>query len=263
MALGSLAVLYLEFFEFFETRGWIFKSLYWPEGITPKNTIYLVILGMAIFVACRVQFSRLTPANVHKFRDLVLELYWAESYAELFAIFHRHLPELFRIYDDDFALARFRSSLSPSAFLIGKEFDVLLSGSSGGTIQRKKRRGRSILDYFSSFLPFRRVLYAVLPNHTQAQNTARELVRAVFLSPRFVTALVRTRPYLGLAVLGTSKQSFERNDFAELYFKELMRDPQSVLYTELQNSQETARGNPEAGSPGRRSANVSGAVAFL
>jgi len=55
--------------------------------------------------------------------------------------------------------------------------------------------------------------------------------------------MVRTRPYLGLAIIQTAKRSFERFDFAELYLKELLREPQSILYTELQNNQDLSRGH--------------------
>src|SRR5712692_4476076 len=91
VALGSLAVLYLEFFDFVEAHGWVLKSRHWPKGITPQNTIYLVMLAVAGIVAFRIRFAHLTKSNIHKFRELVLELYWGASYAELFAIIQKHL----------------------------------------------------------------------------------------------------------------------------------------------------------------------------
>ncbi len=49
--------------------------------------------------------------------------------------------------------------------------------------------------------------------------------------------MAKTRPYLGLAVIRAIKTSFDRYDFFELYLKDLLREPQSVLYTELKNNE--------------------------
>src|SRR5947208_2468560 len=149
IALGSLVVLYLEFFDFVEAHGWVLKYRHWPEGITPKNTIYLVMLGVAGFVALRIRFAHLTKSNIHKFRELALELYWSASYAELFAIIQKHLRELFRLYDSDFVLARIRARLTPSVWLIGDQFDVFLSG--GGHVAKHKRKRKIIPSWLIRF----------------------------------------------------------------------------------------------------------------
>jgi hypothetical protein len=234
--LASTAVLYLEFFDFCEAHGWIFSSRPWPDGITPQNTIYLVMVVAVIFVGLRIRFAHLTTGNIRKFRELVEELYWSQSFGELFAMLQTHRKELFRIYDSDYFLARLQRQMQPlSSF---EEF--LLEARPNDTKPKGMRVSKRVL---ALLRPFNWILSGVLPEYSQAQETARELVRAIFLSPRFVEALARTRPYLGLEMIRTAKPSFERYDFAELYLKALLSDPQSVFYTEIRNNQNIIKGS--------------------
>jgi len=80
-------------------------------------------------------------------------------------------------------------------------------------------------------------LIRLFPANDAAQQSAREVVRGIFLSPKFLTALAMTRPYLGLEIIKLSKNSFERSDFVDLFVKELLRDPHSVLFREIENNQ--------------------------
>ncbi len=231
----ALAVLYLEFYDFCAAHHWVLTSRTWPEGITPKNTTYLVMLGAAIFIALRVKFTHLTKGKVFKFRELVEELYWAESYGELFTIVQTHLEELFRIYDSDFVLARFRNRLN-NLTVPSIESQILLLSE---TTTQERRARRSFLDRWPSFLwPVAPVIVQMLPRYDRAQEAARELVRGVFLSPKFLSGLTRTRPYLGLEIIRHSKPSFERFDFVELALNGLLRDSQSILYREVRNNQD-------------------------
>jgi hypothetical protein len=250
-AFGSLVILYLEFFAFCEARGWVITSRQWPEGITPQNTIYLVLLGMTIILALRVKFAKLTPKNIFKFRELVLELYWSKSYAELFAIIQKHIQQLVRIQNDDFAFARIRRHLTPSVRFILKGFDFT---SSVGNPKKVGAKQRAIEKAYRvlRLRPLSTVLLHVLPDHGREQNAAQELMRSVFFSARFLEALATTRPYLGLDII-QSTQSFEKNDFTELYIKQLLREPQSVLYLELQNNQQMT-------APGRYVINESNSI---
>jgi hypothetical protein len=117
IAAGFLLVMCLEFRDFRIARGWLLTTRRLPVGITAKNSMYLVLLAVAAFVALRIKFSRLTKGKIFKFRELVEELYWAGSYGELFTLIQKHLKELFKIYDSEFFLSRVRSSLDRLIFL--------------------------------------------------------------------------------------------------------------------------------------------------
>jgi hypothetical protein len=70
-----------------------------------------------------------------------------------------------------------------------------------------------------------------------ARGIARDIIRGILLSPRFVNPLVRTRPYFGLEIIREAARCQERFDFVDVYLTELMRDTQSALYAELRNNQ--------------------------
>ena len=237
---GCSLILCLEFYEFLEAQiRWLPEPSRWPTGITPKNAIYLVMLVFAAAFWFMVRFTHLTKGRILKFRELIEELYWTESYGELFAMLQKHLTELFRIYNSDFVLSRLRQRLTSLRTPTVEDFDRFikeldLPAPASATALRKRTRRR----FFDHALrPVAPAIRRFLPEYDQAKQTARELVRGIFLSNKFLEALARTRPYLGLEIIRQSKSSFERLDFVNLYMKELLRDSQSVLYTELHNNQ--------------------------
>jgi hypothetical protein len=112
-------VLCLEFYEFLDAHiSWVPGLTCWPTGITPKNATYVLMLVAACFLALRIRFTHLTKGRIYKFRELVEELYWAQSYGELFTLLQNHLKELFRIYESEFVLSRIRSRLKPLSWHI-------------------------------------------------------------------------------------------------------------------------------------------------
>jgi hypothetical protein len=189
---GFMLVVYFQFYEMVERRGWVlFPKVARPRGLGPSDAMRLVLIGMTAVIGIHIRcFARLTRRNVSKFRELVEELYWTESYGELFALIQAHYVQLFEIYHDRSpCLSRFPA--------------------------------------LASFLPSRQ-------NH---EGTAAETIRFLFLSPRFVERLAKSRPYLALQFLDKLKEAHWYFDFIDLYFRELIADPTSILYTELENNQ--------------------------
>lgn len=183
---GSLAVLYLQFYDFFEIRGFVFARA-WPSGVTPVNTTYLVLLGMMLWLAFRMTFTRLTLRKLDKFRLLLEELYWSEAFGELFRLLQKYRTQLFDIYNR----RTFRSRYPMTARL-----------------SRSHERGPEIV---------------------------QEIIRTLFVSPKFVASLARTRPYLALDILSAWSEHL-RYEFLNLYFRELLADRTSVFYAEISDS---------------------------
>jgi hypothetical protein len=241
VVLGFLGVAYLEFYEFFLSRGWVFKGT-WPQGINPRNTTYLIMATAVAFVAARIRFARLTTRKIQQFRELVEELYWSESYGELFTLLQGHLNELVRIYNSEFQLARLRNWLDARARsprINPKILAEMLRGVETSAGITRPNRDRHWLQkrssaMISSLAPH---IVKLLPEYDRSEQIARDIFRDVLVSPRFVTALIRTRPYLGIEILRESRACQERHDFIDLYFRGLLRDSQSVLYAELHNNQ--------------------------
>jgi hypothetical protein len=243
---GIFAVLSLEFYEFLQRHlSWLPPKECWPQGLTPKNATYLVILVVAATLWIRLRFAKLTRSKMSTFRELIEELYWNGNYGELFALLHTHLKSLFRIYSSDYFLPRLRERLSPissirsTAFLVDELAKAKgappLTQANNSTGRRYYRRIRSSISHTAW-----RVL-RLLPVDDTSQDSSRELIRGVFLAPKFLTALAQTRPYLGLEIIELSTQSFERAEFVDLFVRELLRDHHSVFYREIQNNQNTWR----------------------
>jgi hypothetical protein len=96
LLIGSLTVIYLQFYDFFETRGINFAPL--ARGLTPANTTCLALLAMAAWLAARLRFARLSVAKMPKFRQLLEELYWSNSFGESFSLLQNCRIQLFDIY---------------------------------------------------------------------------------------------------------------------------------------------------------------------
>lgn len=243
MLLGFFFVLYLEFNEFFSARGWVIHKP-WPVGITPRHAVYLVMFVVAAFLWFRIRFARLTPGKIQEFRELVEQLYWSESYGELLTLLQGHLTELFRIEDSRFFLMNFRARLQalsshqyyPRMF---QQLQSALGQSSDTAVPRKKNVISHLIRKWGQpvMRPIAPALVWMLPDQQSSQATAHDIIRIVFLSSKFVAALVKTRPYFGLQVIREAAHCREKFEFADIYLTELMRDTQSALYAEVRNNQ--------------------------
>ena len=199
LILTFLLVLYLEFNEFCSVRGWVLHRP-WPRGVTPQNTIYLVIASSIIILIVGLRFSRLSRNKIGRFRELFERLYWDERYGELFAILENNIDSLFKLAQPDWS-DRLRSVLNRARGTISIDETIRLLdqakasagiNESGGLLQRltikiQKWAARPLLLY--------------LPDHRESQQAVKELLGGFLLSPRLLKVLVRTRPYLGLSVI--------------------------------------------------------------
>ncbi|MFZ0636668.1 MAG: hypothetical protein WA755_09160 [Candidatus Acidiferrales bacterium] len=243
VSVGSLAILYLEFNEFCTVHGWTFKGP-WPSGITPRNAMYLVMAAVTIILWIRIKFSRLTKGKIQEFRELVEQSYWSESYGELLTLLRMHLRQLFKISESQSLLLRLRSRLKP---LSGEELDpnsverlIVALGQVDPAAPPKERKwlAQAFRNFCASALrPLVSGAFKLIPDTDKARAIARDIIRGILLSPKFASALTRTRPYLGLEIIREAAHSQDRGEFVDVYLQELMRNTQSALYAELRNNQ--------------------------
>ena len=240
-------VSYLEFYDFFLARDWVF-SRPWPQGLTPRNTIYLVMTATLVFLAVRIRLRRLTPSKVREFRDLIEELYWNESYGELFGLLQNHLHDLRRISTSDYWPARIQKKETAQRFLVSltavedelpKTMDTRELSELGRTKGTRTRIGTAARTFTRNAAS--QLGLWVLPNYEEAAMTAREINRNILLSRRFISALTRTRPYFALKILRHLEGTHELFDFVDLYLRQLLGDAQSVLFEEVRNNQNTSK----------------------
>jgi hypothetical protein len=84
-----------------------------------------------------------------------------------------------------------------------------------------------------------------LEKSDMSQQYAAEIVRGIFIAPRFLAVLAQTRPYLGLDIIKASSDKFERVAFLDAFLKELLRDSHSVFFREIENNQNISSGRYE------------------
>jgi hypothetical protein len=242
IVIGSLGIMYLEFYDFFLARDWVVHRP-WAPGINAKNSAYLIFVVVSIFVWFRIFTSKLTRKNSRKFGELAEELLWSESYGELLALMHRHYKELFKIYKSDFAPSRWRNSLMRRGSFDSESLrqwlgsldlpepsDTTRSISKASEHPILQRAKSALLGCVSRF-------DNLLPDYEESKELAGDIIRQIVLSPRFVSALARTRPYFGLEILREAAKCREQFEFADDYLTELIGDPHSVLYAELSRNQ--------------------------
>jgi len=245
--IAAVAVVILEFYELLKAHvTWFPATDCWPKGLTPKNAIYLIILMVSLILAARLRFAKLTRSKMSTFRDLVEELYWNGNYGELFALLQTHLSNLFKIYDSDFFFLRLRDKLNPlnfrghTASLINELARAAGMPPMQTTTSRRLNDWKRRLLQIVSAIAWR--IVRLFPVNQEPEESAHDVVRGIFLAPKFLSALAQTRPYLGLDIIKRSKRSFERADFVELFVRELLKDTHSVFYREVQNNQNVSNG---------------------
>ncbi len=230
---ASLLVLYLEFNEFCSAKGWVL-SRPWPTGVTPQNTIYLVLLAASAILLLRLRFKRLSRNKIEQFRELVEQLYWSESYGEVFTLLQSNLPELFRIAESNTWWHRLRSRLRRAGGNWNPDeiralIDQITAAEAPGAHARHSPGWvRYLASQFLNLLP---------KGDDKSGRRAQELISGILLSPRLVTALVTTRPYLGLDIIRQWARSYERTEFINLYIAQLIRDTASIFYIEIEKNQ--------------------------
>ncbi len=221
-----LAVLYLEFYDFFLTRHIAPKNDTWPVGLTPKNAVYIVLVISAVAILFRLRFSHLTRHKIRHFRDLAEQLLWSQRYEELISLLTRHLNPLFKIYHASFPLVHLRDRMLPP---------------SEEQLQRPKEdsgdQDQSYNSIYKLIKPCLKRLARCLPTYERSQFVAQEVVHALFLSPSFIKGLTQIRPYFALSVLQGWGDDYRTREFFYLYLTELLQDSSSVLYAEIYNTQ--------------------------
>jgi hypothetical protein len=241
LTLGFLVATYLQFYTFFEVHQLALSRSDWPRGLSPENFTYVVILILVAFLGLRVRFVTLSRRRIYKFQELAEQLLWSETYAELISLFDRHLHEFFRIYYGNYALGKVRLRLARNIAPRIEDLIVELDGQ-GERDRPKEGRTRHRKQVIAP-PTLVRLLLIVLPDYSQEQDAAQETARSVLLSPGFVDALARSRPYLGLEIIRIWRGHHDQFEFVDLYITRLVENEASVFYRELANNQNMTAGS--------------------
>lgn len=238
ISVAFAAIVVLELYDWLFGNGWVpCLPLFLPKS---NEIAFLVALGSVLLLVSWVHVGPLPKGKLRLFRDLIEELIKNEQYVEGIRLMEAHLDRLTQIRQQDFLFPRIRrwlESFDPvrpaSIENILKRLNVLNDDTPSNarpTFARIVRTG--VVNIFGRVAGN---IGRLLPSGEGAKEQASEIFRLALLHPEFIRAVVRIRPYSGLRILALD--IFERDDFSDEYFRQLMLDRTSVLYWEIKNNQ--------------------------
>lgn len=205
----------------------------WKWGLDKSSSIYLLLLGLGLFLLVRARAPKLARRNIELFAKLVDNLLLTKRYDELVSLVEPQFSKLLRISCYLPVLVRVLAKITPkSAF----NLQAILSGARPKHENYLKRWIRSTFTRLES----------VVAGWDSSANQAQELLRSLSNSPSLVNYLAVAYPDFGLRIL--ERPEAVREDFVELFMDALLSDNGSRLYVELKNN-ENLNGRHRLGLP--------------
>ncbi|WP_150636721.1 hypothetical protein [Pseudomonas fluorescens] len=192
---------YLVFEPFFRSVGLYYSFGPWRGGLDKGSAVYLLLLGLGLYVLLRARAPKLAAGKLETFEVLVSKLLLTRRYDELFALIEPHLFKLFELSN-------------PRAPCFWKTWG------SGGRLR-----------FCSAFTKLRAKLLA----KSGHADRARDILKSILNQPQFVAYLSVSHPHFCLKILAVHEVVLE--DFTELFVAALINDSNSLLYSELKNNQ--------------------------
>lgn len=199
---------------------------YWRWGFDPSNTSYLIVLLSTTIIILRAKWAPLRVGKIGLFHQLSEHLLQESKYSDLLFLLEHHRVGLFRIYDSASFFSHIKKKLDQPVDLI-----LYLQEKHDLTDARSSWTDRLTIHLIA--LGSR--LAPMIPSGEKKAKIAQDVVRRLLLSEDFVAHIAKTRPYLALEIL--TNEFFERDDFLELYIRQILSYRSSVVYFEIQNNQ--------------------------
>lgn len=226
VAVGVFLVIhYLVFEQFFRSVGAYYSLGPWRWGLDKGSAVYLLLLSLALYILVRARKPKLANRSVGTFEKLVNTLLLTRRYDELFNLVEPHIFKLFKLTKSRSVLIRLINKIFPRIPRPNFYFEK-------GT--------NIVLPAHQSFInPYYKSLLASVGSIEFAQD--RIAVRALILlksllnQPEFVSYVSVCHPHFCLKILAIPE--VVREDFTELWMVALISDTNSLLYSELKNSE--------------------------
>lgn len=258
-----LSIIYLLFYDTFLKIGvapkWPFKD---TLDITPAIATFPVTVLFLVFFIWRLQTRIIPRKSIFKFQELAEEFLQRGEYSELTSLLDRYWESLLKIYYGPSFLYRLKKRLEKFIFILSPEKDMerLLRELSIDQLEimteffqdvtrsnqkAKKRKSKTPKTWkFRDILRktarvFVQWMMKAIPDYSNYSEAAGNLIRVITTNKPFIEAISRIRPYFAIRILENNYFS-EWADFFNVYMKCLLRNPQSILYFEVSNIQQSS-----------------------
>jgi len=198
----------------------------WRCGFDKNGLIYLLFLGLTLYVWWRSRKTRLHPANVALFERLAMALFHARKYEDLGALLEQHLPAAIEIADSRGWRGHIISVVRPPSPPFPK-FELV-----GGRLLARAAPPKPCLVVMQHKV--RAWLVDAITPKDSASLRAASLIKLLLSSRQLVGYLALAHPHLCLSVMTQATRLVD--DFQDNFFDSLLRNESSIFYSELKNS---------------------------
>jgi len=227
--------LYLEFFGALKqpcpaALGGACQWLTLPtdDSFTSKDAAFLVVLGWMLAAWLIHRLSKLGPSSLLVLSKLADELLVEERYAELLKLVEPHLPLIDRVSRRKLRLQRLHDWL---AWLNGKGSHAYIIGK----LDDEKKHGRRRMPAMIAGVIGR--LHVIIPSRQKEEKYAQDILRSMYRADEARRFMVKQRPYAAISLLRLER--YERFEFSDRFFGDLIADTGSALYLEIREQQTT------------------------
>lgn len=229
--------LYLEFFDALKRpcptalgRACEWLTLPADNSFNSADAAFLVVLVWVLTAWLIHNLSRLGPSTLPVLSKLVDELLVEERYAELFKLIEPHLPLIDQASRRKLRLQRLHDWLAAQAGKGTTEYFIKL-------LDHEDKHGKGRMPTGISRVIGH--LHVIVPSQRKEEKHAEDILRSIYRADEARRFMVKQRPYVALSLLRL--EHFEKFNFSDRFFGDLIADNGSVLYLEIQQNLTTGQ----------------------
>jgi len=226
--LTLLLLLYLQFYNVFASIGLTPKYNLSRYNLNPNNFSFIVVLLLSLYLLLKTHLVPLAACKLDDLKNLFEQLSYEEELGQMVCLLDKHFSKLVKLYTKNKSATEYNVGLLSDEELINKLNASLTSSTP------KPSKLKTLLHNFKQNLNDR-----TSKRHETRRNIISDIFKLSLSNPRFVYELSKTNPYLALKILDAEIDIWLKREFCECYLKELLSTPTSILYSELNNNQET------------------------
>lgn len=217
--LSLFLVHYIVYFPVLNELGLALDLGHWKWGFNEKNTTYLILLFLAIYIFLRARVAKVTRSNIRGFNDLFECLLFEGKYGELAFLTEKHLRDIINIQKNYCLRNKVALMLRPSnKFARFMNDGVIKDG------------------FLKKRFPNQMKGLAIFFERNDIQKTfASSIIIRIFNNPEYVSYLSISKPYLCIEIL--NYDIINKEDFLKLFINSLLDKPGGTYYFELEHTQ--------------------------